>query len=295
VSSNVSRRIQEVIIEKLLKLVAVVSIAVLVLIFLYLFRESGFILADYGVDSFLLKDEWRPTSEPPQFGALAMIADSGLVAGMAGLVAIPLGFGIAIYLAEGAPRGVREVLKALIELLAGIPSIIYGFVGLFVVAPIVRDCFGLTSGLNGFTASLILAVMALPTIVSIADDALRAVPYEHRHAAYALGATRWETTMQVVVPAARTGLVAAGMLGVGRAIGETMAVLLVAGNATIIPQSIFSPVRTITADIAAEMGETVFGGEHYQALFALGLVLFIVTFVINVTADVITRGARGNA
>jgi phosphate transport system permease protein len=242
--------------------------------------------------NFLFQTEWYPTSEPPKFGALAMIVGSAVVASMAGLIAIPLGFGIAIYLSEGAPRMVREVLKGAIELLAGIPSIIYGFVGLFVLSPLVRDTFGLNSGLNAFTAGIVLAIMALPTVVSISDDALTAVPTEYRHASLALGATRWETALGVVVPAARTGLLAAAMLGIGRAIGETMAVLLVAGNAIVIPESIFDPVRTITADIAAEMGETVFGGEHYQALFALGLILFIITFTINMTADLIT--SRGD-
>ena len=274
-------------IQYLLAVIAGTSILILLLIFLFLFKEGYGVFAHTGIFDFVTGTRWLPDSEPPQFGALVMIIGSMMVTAGAGAIAIPLGIGIAVFLAEVAPRSVREFSKAIIELLAGIPSVVYGFLGLMVLAPIIKDVFGLPSGLNAFTASIVLGIMALPTVVSISEDALDAVPREYREASLALGATKWETTIRVVLPCARSGLFAASMLGLGRAIGETMAVLMVAGNAMMVPGSIFDPVRTITADIAAEMGETVQGGLHYKALFGLGMVLFTITFLINLITDLI--------
>ena len=273
--------------QYLLAAIAGTSILILLLIFLFLFKEGYGVFAHTGIFDFVTGTRWLPDSEPPQFGALPMIIGSMMVTAGAGAIAIPLGIGIAVFLAEVAPRSVREFSKAIIELLAGIPSVVYGFLGLMVLAPIIKDVFNLPSGLNAFTASIVLGIMALPTVVSISEDALDAVPREYREASLALGATKWETTLRVVLPCARSGLFAASMLGLGRAIGETMAVLMVAGNAMMVPGSIFDPVRTITADIAAEMGETVQGGLHYKALFGLGMVLFTITFVINLITDLI--------
>ncbi len=268
-------------------LIAGTSILLLFLIFSLLFREGLGVFSNVGVMDFILGTRWLPVSETPFFGALPMIIGSIIVTLGAGMLAIPAGIGIAVYLAEVAPRSVREVAKAVIELLAGIPSVVYGFLGLTVLAPVIKDLLNLPSALTAFTAALVLAIMALPTVVSISEDALDAVPRDYREASLALGATKWETTVKIVLPSARSGLMAASMLGLGRAIGETMAVLMVAGNAMIIPHSIFDPVRTITASIAAEMGETVQGGLHYQALFGLGVVLFTITFVINLITDLI--------
>jgi len=274
-------------IRYLLAFTAGTSIMILFLIFFFLFREGAGFFSYVNPIDFILGKEWSPVSEPPVFGALPLIAGSLVVTFGAGIIAIPVGIGIAVFLAEMAPRSVREVSKAIIELLAGVPSVVYGFIGLTVMAPMIKDLFNLPSALSAFTASIVLAVMALPTVVSISEDALNAVPRDFREASLALGATKWETTLRVVLPSARSGLIAASMLGLGRAIGETMAVLMVAGNATLIPHSIFDPVRTITADIAAEMGETVQGGLHYQALFGLGMVLFTITFIINLITDLV--------
>jgi len=274
-------------IKYFLAAVAGTSILILFLIFFFLFREGAGIFSYVNIFDFILGKKWLPASEPPQFGALPLIIGSLVVTMGAGVIAIPVGIGIAVFLAEVAPRSVREISKAIIELLAGIPSVVYGFIGLTILAPLIKDILDLPSALCAFTASVVLAIMALPTVVSISEDALDAVPRDYREASLALGATKWETTLRVVLPSARSGLLAASMLGLGRAIGETMAVLMVAGNATLIPYSIFDPVRTITADIAAEMGETVQGGVHYQALFGLGMVLFAITFVINLITDLV--------
>lgn len=280
-------RFYERFIRYFLGLVAGTTVAVLVLIFLYLFREGAGIFEHVDWYDFIFGTSWSPDSTPPQFGALPLIAGSVVVTLGAGVIAVPVGIGIAVFLAEVAPRRWREIAKAVIELLAGIPSVVYGFIGLIVLAPFIKEIFDLSSALCAFTASVVLAVMALPTVASVSEDALDAVPREYREASLALGATRWETTLRVVLPCARSGLLAACMLGLGRVIGETMAVLMVAGNALLVPHSVFDPVRTITANIAAEMGETVHGGLHYQALFALGMILFSMTFIITLVTDLL--------
>ncbi|MEK7749194.1 MAG: phosphate ABC transporter permease subunit PstC, partial [Bacteroidota bacterium] len=201
------------------------------------------------------------------------------------VLSVPIGIASALYIAEIAPPRTKEILKAGIELLAAIPSVIIGFIGMVTLGPLIKEMFGLPTGLTALTGSITLAFMAMPTIVSIAEDAITAVPRQYREAAIAMGATKWQTTWRVVAYAARPGMVAAVMLGIGRVIGETMAVMMVTGNAALIPYTMLEPVRTLTATIAAEMGETVQGGEHYAALFAIGIVLFVITFLINGVAD----------
>lgn len=292
-SGNTGRAVfTDAFMHRFLQAVAAVSVLVLLLIFLFLAREGLGVFAEVSPGEFLLGNRWMPVSDPPFFGSLPLFAGSLAITLGAALLGIPAGLGIALYLSEGAPTALREWIKVGIELLAGIPSVVYGFVGLMLLAPLVRNLFGLESGLTVFTASVVLGIMILPTVASIAEDALQSVPRRFRAASLALGASSWETAVRVVAPAARSGLVAASLLGVGRAIGETMAVLMVAGNMLLIPTSPFAPARTVTAAIAAEMGEVVFGGLHYQALFALGLVLFLITFAINLLADlVLKRGA----
>ena len=201
------------------------------------------------------------------------------------MIAVPLGLASAIYVAEVAPPKLRDILKSGIELLAAFPSIVLGFIGIVTLAPFLKSVFHLSSGLTALAGSIMLAFMAMPTIVSIIEDAIVSVPKNYREGSLALGATHWQTIYRVVLPAASSGILAAVMLGIGRVIGETMAVLMITGNAAVLPTSILQPVRTLTATIAAEMGEAVSGSEHYYALFAIGIVLFIISFVINLLAD----------
>lgn len=238
---------------------------------------------------FFLGNEWFPTATPAAlFGIVPLLLGTLLVSFVAVLIAVPLGICVAIYMAEIAPEKIRKILKPAIELLAGIPSVVYGFFGLIVLAPLVQEAGGLDLGETAFTGSLILAIMALPTIISIAEDALRNTPKATRDASLALGATKWQTIYKVIIPYASSGIAAAVVLGIGRAIGETMAVLMVTGNAAVIPHSVFESVRTIPATIAAELGEAPAGGPHYQALFLLGAVLFIITLVISLIAEAIS-------
>jgi phosphate transport system permease protein len=209
------------------------------------------------------------------------------------LLAVPLGLGAAVYIAEFPSRRVKETLKVVIELLAVIPSVVWGFIGYMVIGPIIIRVTGAPVGLNVLNGSLILALMSVPVIMSVSEDALRAVPDSYREAALAMGASRWEIIYRVLFPAAKNGLLAAVLLGVGRAIGETMAVLMATGHAVQIPHGLLDPVRTLTATIAAELGEAVRGDSHYQVLFVIGIVLFVVAFVVNLTADLVVKGIRG--
>jgi phosphate transport system permease protein len=234
--------------------------------------------------------EWIPTSKPSaQFGVLPLILGTLLVSLVAILIALPLGLGVAIYLSELAGEKIRHYLKFTIELLAGIPSVVYGFFGLVVLVPIVQKIFHLDVGETAFTGSLILAIMALPTIITVSEDAMKNTPKALREGSLALGATKWQTIYRVVIPSSISGISAAVVLGIGRAIGETMAVLMVTGNAAILPPTLFQPVRTIPATIAAELGEAPAGGTHYQALFLLGCILFLITMVISITAEMISK------
>lgn len=245
-------------------------------------------------DYFLGKD-WIPTATPsPLFGVLPLVLGTLLVSLVALIIAVPLGMGVAIYLSELAGKRQRNILKPAIELLAGIPSVVYGFFGLVVLAPLVQKIFNLQVGETALTGSIILAIMALPTIISVSEDAMRNTPRSMREASLALGATKWQTIYKVVIPYAKSGISAAVVLGIGRAIGETMAVLMVTGNAAVMPGSIFDSVRTIPATIAAELGEAPVGGPHYQALFLLGCILFIFTSIISVSAEMVSKNKKYN-
>jgi len=248
-----------------------------------------------GVWEFLSGKLWYPTAQPvAQLGVLPLILGTILVSLVAILMALPLGIACAIYLAEVADGRIRNVLKPLIELLAGIPSVVYGFFGLIVIVPAVQKIFNLPVGETAFTGSVVLAIMALPTIITVAEDALRSVPRSTKEASLALGATHWQTIVRVCIPTAKSGIAAGIILGIGRAIGETMAVLMVTGNASVMPHSLFAPVRTIPATIAAELGEAPSGGLHYKALFALSIILFIITFGINLSVGYVKRKQNNN-
>lgn len=245
-------------------------------------------------DDFFAGREWLPTATPsPQLGTLPLVLGTLLVSIFAILIALPLGLGVAIYLSELADERIRKLFKPTIELLAGIPSVVYGFFGLVALAPFLQRALNLPVGETALAGSLILAIMALPTIITIAEDALRNTPKAMREASLALGATRWQTICRVIIPYAASGITAAVVLGVGRAVGETMAVLMVTGNAAVMPRSLLEPVRTIPATIAAELGEAPAGGAHYQSLFMLGCILFVITMLINLSAEAISKKQHG--
>jgi len=286
------RKLKEWLIERAILLSGVFSIVFVVLIFLFLLREGLALFRGESVLDFLLGKSWYPISSPPRFGILPLILGSLLVTLGAAAISVPIGIAAALFIAEIAPRRLKEALKAGIELLAAIPSVVIGFIGMITLGPWIKNVFHVPTGLTALTGSVTLAFMAMPTIVSIAEDAITAVPRQYREAAIAMGATKWQTTWRIVARAARPGMVAAVMLGIGRVIGETMAVMMVTGNAAIIPKSILQPVRTLTATIAAEMGESVQGGAHYSALFAIGIVLFVITFLINGMADLYLHRSR---
>ena len=273
------------------------AIVFIVGIFIFITREGlGFLLQRFDPVEFFTSPRWIPTSRNnPTYGALALILGTASVTGLAMLVAVPLSLSAAVYIAEFASGRMREALTVAVELLAAIPSVVWGFIGLSVVSPLITEIFNVPVGLNVLNAGLILGLMAAPIMTTIAEDALKAVPESYREAAEALGGTRLQVVMRVVLPAARHGLVAAVLLGVGRGFGETMAVLMASGHSINIPHSIFDSVRALTATIAAELGETSVGSEHYRALFTLGILLFAVTFVINLLADVLVRAPRRRA
>jgi phosphate transport system permease protein len=271
--------------ERLITGSGAVAILFVFLIFAFLLREGLPAFTEVPLDN-LFSSRWYPTEN--YFGILPLIFGSLVVTIGAAIIAMPIGLLTAIFIAEIAPRWLREILKPMIEIVAGIPSVVLGFFGMVVLSSLVRDTLNLPTGLTAFTGSIILAYMALPTIVSVAEDALDAVPRSYRDAALALGATRWQTIWMVTVKAGKSGILTAMMLGVGRAIGETMAVLMVTGNAARIalePGALFMPVRTMTATIAAEMGEVAQGSTHFHVLFAIGIVLFVITFIVNLVAS----------
>jgi phosphate transport system permease protein len=285
-------RIWEFLIEKVILLCGLACVAFVVLIFIFLLREGLRTFSTVSLSDFLLGLKWYPISTPPRFGILPLICGSALVTLGAALLGVPLGLASAIYIAEVAPPRLKEILKTGIELLAAIPSVVIGFVGLVVVVPFLRQAFNLPTGQTALAGSIMLSLMAMPTTVSIAEDALRSVPKRYREAALALGATHWEYIYRVALRAAAPGIVAAVMLGIGRVIGETMCVMMVTGNAARIPHTFLQSVRTMTATIAAEMGETVKGSDHYAALFAIGIVLFAITFLVNLVADSFLHRSR---
>lgn len=280
----------ERVIEALIYVCGLSAIAFIFAIFLFIAKEGlGMLVAH--LPEMLSSTDWGPTNHEPTWGILALLAGTAWCVGLSLLISVPVGLGAAIFLSEFASERTREVLKVIVELLAAIPSVVWGFVGVMVLNPLLQ-AMGAQIGLNGLNGAILLALMTLPLLVSLGEDALRAVPDSYRQAAVAMGATRWEVATRVLLPAARPGLLVAVLLGVGRCVGETMAVLMATGHAVNIPTSLYDPVRTLTATIAAELGEAVRGGDHYRALFALGLLLFGITFVVNLTADLVVRGRR---
>ncbi len=283
-STNARARWGEFFVESGIRILGFSTIGFVLLIFFFLLREGipAFTKVPLGN---LFGTRWYPTFD--LYGMLPLLLGSILVTITAIAIALPLGVAAAVYVREVAPNWAREILKPMIEVLAGIPSVVLGFFGMTIIAPLVRQGLGTPTGLTAFTGALILAYMALPTIISVAEDALDAVPMSYRNASLAMGATHWQTIWRVVVPAARSGILTAVMLGMGRAIGETMLVMMVTGNAARMPlglDALFMPVRTMTATIAAEMGEVASGSTHYHVLFAIGMVLFLLTFILNLAA-----------
>jgi phosphate transport system permease protein len=272
----------------------VLTIIILVGIFALLLYSAVPAFREVKIGEFLTSTSWDPTSPvKAEYGILSMIVSTVMVTLVAVLIAFPIGLGVAAYLSDVAHWRVREIVKPIVEILAGIPSVVVGFLGIVLFGPFLAGLFGRTNGLNALNGAVLLAIMALPTIISISEDAINSVPGEYKAGAIALGATHWQTLRRVIIHGAMPGIIAASMLGIGRVFGETMAVMMVTGNAAVIPKSLLQPVRTLTATIAAEMGEAVRGSEHFYALFAIGIVLFIISFAINVTADLfLNRGKK---
>jgi phosphate transport system permease protein len=286
---------QEFIITRAIKASGYSAIVFVALIFFFLLREGLPTLGEVPLSS-LFSDRWYPIED--YFGILPLITGSLIVTLGAALVAIPFGIGTAIYIAEIAPRWMREILKPLVELLGGLPSVVLGFLGILVFSPWLRVFLDLPTGLTALTGSLLLGGIAVPTVVSVAEDALDTVPRAYREGAWALGATKWQTIWRVTLPAARSGVLTGVMLGIGRAIGETMTVMMVTGNAPVLALSLgslFSPVRTMTATIAAEMGEVASGSVHYHTLFFIGMVLFLISLAVNIAASTVVFRSKKRA
>ncbi len=280
--------------EKIFKIITYSS-SIMTIIFLLgiitsIFAEGIPIFKEVNLKDFFSSPNWHPTCFPPDFGILSLIVGSFLVTLGALIIAVPLGIGVAIYISEIAPFKVKEILKPTVELLAGIPSVVYGLFGLIFVSPLITNLLGVPIGLNIFNAALILGIMIVPIISSMSEDALSSVPKSLREASYGLGANKWETTIKIVLPAAKSGIFSSIILGFGRAVGETMVVLMVAGGAAQIPDSLFDPVRPMPATIAAEMGETAIGTPHFHALYGIAIVLFIITFVSILLIEILRKG-----
>ncbi len=287
-----ARKFKEFIFESAIKISGLASIFIVALIFFFLLKEGIFLFRSQSFAGFLFGKNWYPISDPPEFGILPLVLGSLLVTLGAAVISIPLSIASAVYIAEVAPRKFKEILKSGIELLAAIPSVVLGFIGMVTIVPWIKTAFHIPTGLTAISGSVMLAFMAMPTIISIAEDALHSVPRIYKEGAYALGATQWQTIVRVVIPAASSGIMAAVMLGLGRVIGETMAVMMITGNSASMPRGFLHPVRTLTATIAAEMGETVQGSDHYFALFAIGIVLFLITFLVNMASDIFLHRKR---
>ncbi|HAF61681.1 MAG TPA: phosphate ABC transporter permease subunit PstC [Anaerolineaceae bacterium] len=273
------------VITRIIKIAGFSSIIIVLMIFYFLLKEGLPTLGEVALSD-LFTTRWYPIED--YFGILPLFSGSLLVTFISIAIALPFGIGTAVYIAEIAPARVKEILKPLIEILAGIPSVVLGFIGIVFLSPTLRETFNLPTGLTAFTGALLLALISVPTIVSVAEDALNAVPQSYREASYALGVTRWQTIWQVTLPAARSGVITAVMLGISRTLGETMAVMMVTGNAPTMLQgiqSIFKPTRTMTATIASEMGEVASGSTHYHVLFFIGIVLFLFSLIINIISS----------
>ncbi len=293
----VDRRTRDWYIDKIVQILVFLggssAIIFMIGIFIFIAKEGiGFVLRDLKLKEFFFSPYWDPTVEPYEYGMLALILGTVSVTGLAMIVSIPFSLGAAVYIGEFAKGKRREYLKIAVELLAAIPSVVWGFIGLTLLNPLIIKLFNVPVGLNILNAGVILGLMAAPIMTSIAEDALKAVPDSYREAAEAMGATRWQIIYKVALPAGKNGLLGAVLLGVGRGFGETIAVLMATGHAINLPTSVFDSVRTLTATIAAELGETVVGSAHYQALFTIGILLFFVAFAINLAADLIVRGVR---
>lgn len=287
-----TRNWREAIITPIIKTSGISAILFVVIIFFFLMSEGLPAFQDVDLNN-LFSKIWYPIED--YYGLLPLIAGSLLVTVMAMALALPVGVGTAIFIAEIAPRWLREIVKPVIEIMAGIPSVVLGFIGIQVLASGLRQWLDIPTGLTALAGAILLAAISIPTIVSVAEDALDSVPRSYRDASLALGATRWQTIWRVTLPAARSGVLTAVMLGIGRAIGETMTVMMVTGNAPVIPRSlaaIYSPVRTMTATIAAEMGEVATGSTHYHVLFFIGIVLFLISLVVNLTASAVVFRQR---
>jgi len=266
----------------------ILAVIILIGIFTLLLKEGLPTFQEVSIKEFLTSTDWNPTSySNPSYGIVSLVYSTLLVTVGSLIFAVPLGIACAAYLAEVAHPRIREVLKPTVEILAGIPSVVIGFLGIVLVGPMIAKVFNLSNGLNAVNGSILLGVMALPTIISISEDAISAVPEEYKQASLALGTNEWHTLIKVTLPAALSGIIAAVMLGMGRAIGETMAVLMATGNAPAFPEGIFDSVRTMTATIAVELGEVPYNTTHYYSLFAIGLVLFLMTFVVNLISDLV--------
>lgn len=307
-----SRRKWETTIEGAIRVCGFASVVFVALIFIFLVKDALPALRSATLGELLAGQTWRPTSSAPLFGMLPLIVGSALVTAAALVLAIPLGVACAVFVSEVAPPWLREILKPVVELLAAIPSVVFGFVGLALMGVWLQqsavalskglagpqwlvEALNMPTGLAAVTGATVLAFMALPTIISIAEDALSAVPKSYRQGSLALGATRWQTVVRVTIPAAKSGLLAAVMLGVGRVVGETMTVLMVTGNSPVIPsltRGLFRPVRTMTATVAAEMGETAHLTPHYHVLFMLGTLLLLITFALSTAADYVTHKGK---
>jgi phosphate transport system permease protein len=282
------RLFKEKIIEKFFQANGIFSIIVLLGIFSLLLIEGWPAIKELGIAEFLFNPKWNPTSFVKEsYGILSMVVSTLMVTIGAMIIAVPLGIGCAAYLSDVASRKTREVVKPIIEILAGIPSVVIGFLGIIIVGPFLAKLLHTSNGLNAINGSLLLAIMSLPTIISISEDAITSVPKVYKEVSYALGANKWQTLLKVTIPAAMSGIIASIMLGMGRAIGETMTVLMACGNAPAFPESIKSSVRPITSTIAIEMGETVQGGLHYSSLFVVAFVLFFMTFLVNLVSDIV--------
>jgi phosphate transport system permease protein len=281
--------IVDVIVEKFFYIIGFSSLLVLLTIMVFLIKEGVPLFTEISISDFITGKEWYPTSNNPRYGIMPLIVSSVYITIIASMIAVPLSLSVAIYIAELAGSRIKEIIKPLVEIIASIPSVVVGFFGMVVLAPFLMEHFDIDSGLNLLNASLMLAFMAVPTIASISEDAISSVPVSLKEASYALGANRWQTIIHVTIPAALSGIYTAIILGISRVIGETMIVLMVAGGAAVLPGSIFSPVRPLTSNIAAEMAEASVGGTHYRALFAIGIILFVITFVFNIVADYLSN------
>jgi phosphate transport system permease protein len=285
-----TRRLNEILIEKFFFINGLLAILILLSIFSLLFVKGFPAIKELGWRSFFVSSVWNPNSYSiPQYGILSLITSTLMVTFGALVIAVPLGVACAAFISQVASPRIREILKPAVEILAGIPSVVVGFLGIILVNPLIAKLFGISNGLNALNGSILLAIMSLPTIISLSEDALRAVPKTYKEASLALGGNDWQTLIRVLVPSALSGIIASIMLGMGRAIGETMTVLMATGNAPALTFNFLDAIQTMTSTIAIELGEVPYNTTHYYALFVIGLVLFIMTFVVNLVSDIILQ------